>query len=140
MGTSIDSKVGTSATPGLIHVTHNGNGATPNSSNPNSGPNQIPKTKVKHLLQQQPMRLDNIVSTLFDMKSFINNPHKVLEFERLIDLILCRFNEMQTEKFNLLQEINILEKENDKLYEQTRKINNNDIDNDGDDEDNDEFK
>ncbi len=108
----------------------NDHDSNPNSSNDNSTEpfNQIPKMKSIKLqspdITQPSMRLDTIVSSLFDMKTHIKNQSKIVEFEQLIDLVLLKFNEMQAEKFNLLQQINNLEKENDNLYQQTKENEN----------------
>eukprot|EP01084_Bolivina_argentea_P276176 471197_1 len=95
-----------------------------------------PTVPLPPSLHQEPssIPLDNIVSSLFDMKAYIHSKSKVSEYERLIDLLLLKFNDMQSEKFHLLQQINNLEKENDALCAQ-----NNDDDKDNDSSD-DEFK
>ena len=93
-----------SPTPGLIHVFHQDN---------ISSPEAAAKTKQK----TSNLRLDQLVSSLFEMKKYIKNQQKVMEYEKLIDLLLLKFNDMQAEKFNLLQQLHNLEKENDKLYD-----------------------
>ena len=140
-----------SATPGLVHVI-NGFGSNP-SSGANSGPNQMPitiqkvKSKVvitnnnkhnkKSTLQRQTtstMSMNDIVCSLYDLKTYIKDQSKATEFEHLMHALLTKFDDISLEKFNLLQQIRCLEEENDKLYNKAKG------DDDNNNNNNDEFR
>ena len=119
-----------STTPGLIHVINEYGSNSDPSSVPNQTPIPISKVKSKitspssssssssqsHESQRQTaqplqtsMTLNDIVSSLYDMRSYIKDKSKATEYERLMHALLTQFDDIRTEKFNLMQQIYRLE-------------------------------